>query len=204
MQRFGRAGQDFSLQAVAILIAEPKWFLEDHQKKLAQKRKRIQKGKKKASRPRTNAGARTGDVSSSDESGSGGDTGTNAGNKNKNTLNGDREDTSDVEEAIKSISITAGGTGRGCKRTTDKVMWLFINAHLLCGRKRCRRFHSNHYYNTADIRKSFNLDLKFRFADHFPVFVFSCPSTVLHPLLAQGPINLLRHLPPRSRMCHDQ
>ena len=39
MQRFGRAGRDFSLQAVGILLAEPKWFLEDHQKRLARKRK---------------------------------------------------------------------------------------------------------------------------------------------------------------------
>ena len=174
-----------------ILIAELKWFLEDHQKKLAQKRKRIQKGKKKASRLRTDAGARTGDISSLDELVSEGDTSANADNKNKNIPNGDREDASDVKEAIKSISITAGGTGRGCKQTTDKVMWLFINVHLLCGRKHCCHFHSNHYYNTADICKSFNFNLKFHFADHFPVFVFSCPSTVLHPLLSQGPINLL-------------
>jgi superfamily II DNA/RNA helicase len=39
MQQFGCAAQDFSLQAVAILVAEPKWFLEDHQKRLARKRK---------------------------------------------------------------------------------------------------------------------------------------------------------------------
>ena len=192
MQHFGHAGQEFSLQAVAILLAEPKWFLEDHQKRHAQKRKRIQNRKKKASRPRTDAGARTGNFSLLDNvSGSEGDTGTNAGNKNNSIPNGNREGASDVEEAIKSISITAGGTGRSCKRTTDEVMRLFINVHLLRGRKRCHRFHSNHYYNMADIRKSFNLDLKFRFANHFPVFVFSCRSTMLCPLHAQGPINLL-------------
>jgi hypothetical protein len=30
MQHFGHAGRDFSLQAIAILLAEPKWFLEDY------------------------------------------------------------------------------------------------------------------------------------------------------------------------------
>ena len=169
MQRFGRAGRDFSLQAVAILLAEPKWFLEDHQKRLARKRKQSQKRRKKALKPRTEVGARTGDVSSSNnESDSEGETSQNAGNNNNNIPNGDcdKEDTSDVEEAIKSIIVTAGGTGKGCKRITDKdkVMRLFINAHLLRGRKRCRRFHSNHYYRTADIRKSFvrlKLDVSF-------------------------------------------
>jgi len=158
MQRFGHAGRDFSLQAVAILLTEPKWFLEDHQKKLAKKRKRSRKGRKKASRPRTDTGARASDVGSSDnESDSEGETGVNAGNENNNIPIDDREGTSDVEEAIKSISVMASGTGRGCKRTTDQVMLLFINAHLLRGRKHCRRFHSNHYYRTADICKSFVL-----------------------------------------------
>ena len=95
----------------------------------------------------------------------------NAGNKNNNIPNGVGEDASDVEEAIKSISITAGGTGRGCKRTTDKVMLLFINAHRLRGRKHCRRFHSNYYYRTADIRKLFILDLRFRFANVSRLFL---------------------------------
>ena len=172
MQRFGRAGRDFSLQAIAILLAEPKWFLEDHQKKLARKRKQSQKGRKKASRPRTEVGARTSDVSSSNnESDPEGETRQNAGNNN-NIPNGgrDEEDASDIEEAIKSINVTAGGTGRGWKRITDKdkVMRMFINAHLLRGRKRCRRFHSNNYYRTADIRKSFVLNLSFRSANHFP------------------------------------
>ena len=185
MQCFGHAGQEFSLQAVAILLAELKWFLEDHQKRHTWKRKQIQKRKKKVSRPRTDAGARTGNFSLLDNaSGSEGDTSTNAGNKNNSIPNGDREGASDVEEAIKSISITAGGTGRSCKQITDKVMWLFINAHLLCGRKCCCHFHSNHYYNMADIRKLFNLDSKFHFANHFPVFVFSCRSTMLCPLHA--------------------
>src|SRR5712691_11656732 len=84
MQRFGRAGRDFSLQAVAILLAEPKWFLEDHQKRLTRKRKRIQKGKQKASRPRPRAdtGARTSNVCSSDDgSDSEGETSINTGKK---------------------------------------------------------------------------------------------------------------------------
>ena len=141
---------------VAILLAEPKWFLEDHHKGLAWKRKGKKKGKKNA-RPRTDACARTGDVSSPD---SGSDSEGNTGN---NIPNGDRERTSDVEveEAIKSINFTAGGTG--CKRTTDEVMRLFVNAHLLRGRKRCRRYHSNHYYKTADIRTLFMLDSSLRF-----------------------------------------
>jgi superfamily II DNA helicase RecQ len=37
VQWFGCAARDLSLQAVAILIAEPKWFLEEQQKKLARK-----------------------------------------------------------------------------------------------------------------------------------------------------------------------
>jgi len=99
-----------------ILLAEPKWFLEDHQKKLAKKRKRSRKGRKKASRPRTDTGARASDVgSSNNESDSEGETGINAGNKNNNIPIDDREGTSDVEEAIKSISVMASGTGRGCK-----------------------------------------------------------------------------------------
>ena len=169
MQRFGRAGRDFSLQAVAILLAEPTWFLEDHQKRLVQKRKRrlrSQKGGKKASSARTDTGTRTNDVSSSDnEPDSEGDNSMNAGNKDDDNLNGDREGTSDVEEAIKSFNIMAGGTVKGCKRTTDEVMRLFINAHLLRGRKRCRRFHSNHHYRTADIRRSFVLDPRHCFAN---------------------------------------
>jgi len=178
IQHFGHAGRDFLLQAVAILLAEPKWFLEDHEKWLVQKRKRSQKGGKKASRPRAEPGARTSDISSSDnESNSEGETGMNAGNNNNNIPNGDhnREGSSDVEEAIKSINIMAGGTGRGCKRTTNKVMRLFINAHLLCGRKHCCRFHSNHYYRTTDIRKSFILDLRVRFANYFPPFFSAKP-----------------------------
>ena len=169
MQRFGRAGRDFSLQAVAILLAEPRWFLEDHQKRLARKRKRSQKGRTKPSSPRTETGARASDVGSSDdELGSEKETSMDAGNENNNLPNGDREGTSDVEEAIKSINITAGGTGKGRKQSTDEVMRLFINAHSLRGRKRCRRFHSNNYYRTADIRNSFILDLRLRFANHFP------------------------------------
>jgi hypothetical protein len=39
----------------------------------------------------------------------------------------------------------------------DQVMRLFINMHLLHGRKCCCHFHSNHYYRTANIRKSFIL-----------------------------------------------
>ena len=156
MQRFGRAARDFSLQAVAILIAEPRWFLEDHQKRLARKRKRSQKGKRKASKtakgPRPRAD--TGDVSSSDND-SGGETDTNTGDNNI-LPNADEEGAGEVEEAIKSIGITAGG--KGCKRTTDKVIRLFINAHLLRGRKRCRRFHAKHYYRTVDIGKSIILD----------------------------------------------
>jgi len=169
IQRFGHAGRDFSLQAVAILLAEPKWFLEDHQKRLARKRKRTEKRKKKVSRLRAITGARTSDVSSSENvSDLEGETSLNAGNKNNNIPDGEGEGASDVEEAIKSISIMAGGTDRGSKRTTDKVMRMFINAHLLHGRKRCRRFHINHYYRTADIHKSFILDLRVRFANHSP------------------------------------
>ena len=47
MQRFGHAGRDFLLQAVAILLAEPKWFLEDHEKWLAWKRKEVRRGERK-------------------------------------------------------------------------------------------------------------------------------------------------------------
>jgi hypothetical protein len=39
IQCFGCAAQDFSLQAVAILIAEPRWFLEEDRKEQACKRK---------------------------------------------------------------------------------------------------------------------------------------------------------------------
>ena len=105
-------------------------------------------------------GARTGGKSDLEE-----ETSMNAGNKNNSIPNGDGEGKSDVEEAIKSISIMAGGTGRGSKQTTDKVMRLFINAHLLRGRKHCRRFHSNHYYRTTDIRELFILDSRFCFAN---------------------------------------
>jgi superfamily II DNA helicase RecQ len=120
MQRFGRAGRDFSLQAVVILLAEPKWFLEDYQKMLARKRKRTEKQKKKVSRSTRRAvtGARTSDVSSLEsESDFEGETSLNASNKNNNIPDGDGEGTSNVEEAIKSISITAvaGGAGRGSK-----------------------------------------------------------------------------------------
>jgi len=131
-----------------------------------------------SSTTRAEPGARTSNVSSSDnKSNSEGETGINAGNNNNNIPNGDRnrEGSSDVEEAIKSINITAGGTGRGCKRTTDKVMRLFINTHLLHGRKHCRRFHSNHYYRTTDIHKSFILDLRVHFANHFPPFFSAKP-----------------------------
>lgn len=170
IQHFGHAGRDFLLQAIAILLAELQWFLEDHQKKLAQKRKQGQKGRKKASRLRTETGARTSNVSSSDnESDSEGET---AGNNNNNipSSNHDREGPSDVKEAIKSISVTAGSTGRGCKQTTDKVIQLFINTHLLCGRKHCHRFYSNHYYRTGDIHKLFILDSRVSvlFANHSP------------------------------------
>ena len=169
MQHFRCAGQDFSLQAVAVLLAEPKWFLEDHKKKLARKRKRSQMGKKKVLRARTNTRGRASNVSSSDnESDSEGENNMNTGNENNNILNGDEEGPSDVEEAIKSISIMAGGTGRGYKQTTDKVMRLFINTHLLYGRKYCCCFHSNRYYRTANIRKAFILDLIFCFGNHFP------------------------------------
>jgi len=114
MQRFGRAGRDFSLQAIGILLAEPRWFLEDHQKRLARRMKQGWSGRKKALRPRTDPGARVSNIGCSDnKSGSEEEIGVNAGDKNKNIPPGDREGASDVEEAIKSIPITAGG--RGCK-----------------------------------------------------------------------------------------
>ena len=68
-----------------------------------------------------------------------------------------------VEESIKLIGIMAGSTGRGSNRSTDTVMQMFINAHLLRGRKHCHRFHIKHYYRTADIRKSFTFKLGLSF-----------------------------------------
>ena len=134
-----------------------------------QKRKRSQKGSKKVLRPRTDIGARATDVGSSEnELDSEGEIGINAGNKNNDIPTGNREGTNDVKEAIKTIGIIAGGTGRGYKQTTDKVMQLFINVHMLCGRKHCCCFHSNHFYRTAEICKSFILDLRFWVANHFP------------------------------------
>ena len=199
MQHFGCVGQDFLLQAVGILLAELRWFLEDHQKRLERKRKQSQKSNKNVSRLRTDTGARTSDVGSSDdESGSEGQTGVDVSNKNNSILTGNREGASDVEEAIKSINVTAGGTGRGCKQTTDMVMWLFINTHLLCGRRHCHCFHSNHYYGTADIHRSFILDLRL----YLLMFVFSSASTVLCSLHAQGPTNLLQHLPMQVSFVH--
>jgi hypothetical protein len=78
-------------------------------------------------RPRAHTGARTSDVVDSSDNKS-----DLVGGEN---VNADEEPASDVEEAIKSIRITA--VGKDCKQTTDKVMRLFINAHLLCGRKHC-------------------------------------------------------------------
>src|SRR5579863_9174808 len=92
VQRFGHAARDFSLQAVKILIAQPKRFLEDHQRRLTWKRKQCRKGKMKASRPRVDTGARTSDVSSSDnESDSEGETDTSAGDNNNSSPNADEE-----------------------------------------------------------------------------------------------------------------
>ncbi|KAG6895068.1 hypothetical protein C0992_003267 [Termitomyces sp. T32_za158] len=40
MQRFGRAGRNYQIEALAILIAEPKWFVEEYLKRKKKKRKR--------------------------------------------------------------------------------------------------------------------------------------------------------------------
>jgi len=155
VQRFGRAARDFSLQAVVILIAELKWFLEEHQKKLACKWKRSKKKggtRKVLSRPRAESipGASGGNISCS-EVGSETDTDmdTNTIHVDNQNPNADKEDVCDVKASIKLIGVMA--RGKGCKRTTDKVMRLFINAHLLRERKHCRWFHINHFYKSEDI-----------------------------------------------------
>jgi hypothetical protein len=75
-----------------------------------------------------------------------------------NIPNAEEEHPSDVEEAIKAIDVTAGDKGHRSKRTTDKVMRLFINAHLLREKKHCRHFHINQFYQTCDIGKLISLD----------------------------------------------
>ena len=163
MQWFGCAAWDFSLQGAVILIAEPRWFLKDHQKRLTQKRKQNQKGKRKVSKTAKGPSLRqdigVGSTRRSDVSSSESDNELDSGGETENIrdnnmfLDADKEGAGEVEEAI-----TAGG--RGCKWTTNKVMWLFINAHLLHGRKHCHCFHTEHYYRTVGIGKSIILRLR--------------------------------------------
>ena len=95
------------------MLAEPRWFLEDHQKWLAQRMKQGQSSRKKVLRPRTDAGARVSNIRCSDnKSGLEEEISVNTSDKNKITPPGNREGTSDVKEAIKSIPIMAGGRGR--------------------------------------------------------------------------------------------
>jgi hypothetical protein len=106
-----------------------------------------------------------------------------------NILDADEEHASDIEESIKAIDITAGGKGHGSKQTTDKVMRLFINAHLLCDQKCCHHFHINQFFRTSDIGKLFSSDSSIPCS---PVnVVFRYPPLMLRLLFAQEAFDLL-------------
>ena len=100
------------------MIAEPRWFLKDHQKRLTQKRKQNQKGKRKVSKTAKGPSLRqdigVGSTRRSDVSSSESDNELDSGGETENIrdnnmfLDADKEGAGEVEEAI-----TAGG--RGCK-----------------------------------------------------------------------------------------
>ncbi|KAF8971523.1 P-loop containing nucleoside triphosphate hydrolase protein, partial [Flammula alnicola] len=135
MQRFGRGGRNFSLEATAILIAEPKWFYDEHLKKCERNLKR------KRARQNTNTHRDASDLEPEEAS-------------NVNTTILDDiimgKNPQEVEEKILRIGETTKKQSSK-KRTIDNAMKLFINAKWLSGRKRCRRYHSNRYYDNDKI-----------------------------------------------------
>ncbi|GLB35135.1 putative helicase superfamily c-terminal domain [Lyophyllum shimeji] len=154
MQRFGRAARDFSLQGVAILIAEPKWFLDEYGKKGSRKRKRAaKKSTNGSSRKNQTPGSSnvTPDSDGSESSDSDGDAVPARQNSQPARVDGGDEALSDIDDAIRSIESTATRKGKKQKRTTDNAMRFFINARSLRGRKRCRRFHLNRFYKNSAI-----------------------------------------------------
>ena len=142
IQRFGRAARNFALQAVAILIAEPKWFYDEHERKQTRKRKRQQKltsARKQRSAPNVVRKVE-GNHSESDEEHL-------HGTKTNRDIPGVTPGAADqdVEKCIRAIAVDQKG-----KSINDSVRF-FINAWWLRGRKRCRRFHSNHFYKNDEI-----------------------------------------------------
>lgn len=168
MQRFGRAARNTSLTGVAVLIAEPRYFYEEYQKQV---RKRAGRKRKKApahlppskrqhtdpvqpvTRPIEDIESE-GELEDEDEE-------TLEPSGRQQPLASEPvevgADEAMIEEEIRSrVGVTAS-QGGGKKKEVDGTIKLFINASWLRGRKHCRRYHADNYYDNAKIGESCRL-----------------------------------------------
>jgi hypothetical protein len=138
VQQFGHATRNFSLQAVAILIAEPKWFYNEHERKQMHKCKWQQKLTSTC-----NQCSAPNMVIEMEENHSKSD------EELLHGMRGDHEGTEAVDQDVVSCIHMIAVDRKG--RSVVESVQFFINAWWLHGSRCCRRFHTNEFYKNNNI-----------------------------------------------------
>ncbi|KAH7906213.1 P-loop containing nucleoside triphosphate hydrolase protein [Hygrophoropsis aurantiaca] len=164
MQRFGRAVRDFLLQGIAILIAEPDWFYGDMIASQERKRKRAEKKARKASstNKQSKKQKNTSQVSTTAEANADASNSDSSDDEELSTRvshlpSGPSTLDANIEKFIldaneaSTSQKTSTAKKNTKKRSIDDAMRLFLNADVLTGAKRCRRFHSNAFFGNDKV-----------------------------------------------------